>query len=160
MVYNRCVGTRYCSNNCPYKVRRFNFLQYSDEKTPVLKLAATRTSRCARAGHGEVHLCVQRNQRRAHHRREGGPADSGTARSRLPASRPARRRPIVFGDINDKDSRVSRLKAEPTNYGLLEQLNTRPRTTYLAKLRNRTPNLERDEGPSPAHRARVHLRDA
>ena len=113
MVYNRCVGTRYCSNNCPYKVRRFNFLLYSDWDTPSLKLAAqSRRHRAQPRRDGEVHVLRPAHQRRARSRRRRKTAQvrDGEIQHRLPAGLPAQA--IVFGNINDPDSRVSKLKAQ------------------------------------------------
>src|SRR5262249_35229292 len=133
MVYNRCVGTRYCSNNCPYKVRRFNFLQYSDEKTPVLKLG--RNPDVTVRSRAVMEKCPSGGQRtrgaRTAAEKEARPIREGEIRTACQQACPTQA--IVFGDVNAPASRVSRLKAEPTNYGLLEHLDTRPRTTYLAK---------------------------
>ena len=141
-VYNRCVGTRYCANNCPYKVRRFNFLQFSDWETESLK--ALRNPDVTVRSRGVMEkctYCVQRiNAARITSEKEDRKIHDGEVVTACQAACPAQA--ISFGNINDKESEVAKLKASHLNYGLLTDLNTRPRTTYLARLRNPNPEIE------------------
>ena len=142
MVYNRCVGTRYCLNNCPYKVRRFNFLLYSDFETPSLKLGRNPDVTVRSRGVMEkCTYCVQRiNSVKIEAEKEDRPIRDGEIVTACEAVCPAKA--ITFGNINDPASRVSLLKADKLSYGLLGELNTRPRTTYLGALRNPNPEIK------------------
>ena len=141
MVYNRCVGTRYCSNNCPYKVRRFNFLLYQDFNTPTYQLMRNpEVSVRSRGVMEKCTYCIQRIQvAKIESEKEGRPIGDGEVVTACQAVCPTQA--IVFGNTNDPKSRVAELKRSRRNYGLLADLNTQPRTTYLSSLRNPNPEI-------------------
>jgi MoCo/4Fe-4S cofactor protein with predicted Tat translocation signal len=146
MVYQRCVGTRFCSNNCPYKVRRFNFLFYSDYATESRRMQFNPNVTVRSRGVMEkCSYCVQRiRQAEIDSQKEGRPIRDGEILTACQAACPAGA--IVFGDIDDPAGEVGKWKASPLNYGLLAGQNTMPRTTYLAALRNPHPDLEPTNG--------------
>ena len=157
MVYNRCVGTRYCSNNCPYKVRRFNFLNYDAlfgyDTAPELKLLHNPDVTVRSRGVMEkCTYCVQRIQEvKITTQVEGRTIHDGDIKTACQQACPVSA--IVFGNQLDGTSAVAKLKASSLNYSLLGELNTRPRTTHLARIRNPHPSLVAAEGPPPASHA-------
>jgi molybdopterin-containing oxidoreductase family iron-sulfur binding subunit len=142
MVYNRCVGTRYCSNNCPYKVRRFNFLLYSDYETESLKLMRNPdVSVRSRGVMEKCSYCVQRiSAAKIEADKENRPVRDGEIVTACQQACPASA--ISFGNINDKQSNVAKLQADERSYQVLADLNTRPRTKYVAAVLNPNPELE------------------
>ncbi len=141
MVYNRCVGTRYCSNNCPYKVRRFNFLLFSDYETESLKLMRNPDVTVRSRGVMEkCSYCVQRIMAaKIEADKENREIRDGEIVTACQQACPTNA--ITFGNLNDKHSKVSKVKAQERNYGVLADVNTRPRTTYIAEVINLNPEL-------------------
>ena len=147
MVYNRCIGTRYCSNNCPYKVRRFNFLRFQDWETPSLKLM--RNPEVTVRSRGVMEKCTYCVQRINNVRIESEKDNGGVGREIrdgeivTACEQACPSEAIVFGNANDPNSRVSKLRAQQRNYNMLGELNARPRTTYLGAVRNLNSDLEK-----------------
>lgn len=148
MVYQRCVGTRYCSQNCPYKVRRFNWFDYTSEQAKYPARAPVQNPDVTVRSQGVMEkctYCVQRiTQVTSDAEAEQRPVADGEVRTACQQSCPTQA--IMFGDLADRHSEVNEWKASPRNYGLLEHLNTRPRTTYLAAVRHPNPALNRQGG--------------
>jgi len=142
MVYNRCVGTRYCSNNCPYKVRRFNFLLYSDYETESLKLSRNPdVSVRSRGVMEKCSYCVQRiTVARIAADKENRPIRDGEVVTACQQACPASA--ITFGNMNDPESKVAKLHANERTYQVLADQNTRPRTRYVAEVLNFNSELE------------------
>jgi len=142
MTYNRCVGTRYCANNCPYKVRRFNYLANHQHLASPRELAFNPEVTVRSRGVMEkCTFCVQRlrdAQRTA--KREGRPLRDGQVQTACQQACPTKA--ISFGDLNDPDSRVARMAASQRGYHLLAELGVRPAITYLARIRNPHPDLK------------------
>ncbi len=156
MTYNRCVGTRYCGNNCPYKVRRFNYFNYNTEygyfygwqdwreqanrKLQQLVLNPDVSVR-GRGVMEKCSYCLQRVQNgKIQARNEGRMVEDGEIQSACQVACPTQA--IVFGDLKNPATRVSRLQRDPRNYAMLEELNVKPRTLYLARVRNVHPRLK------------------
>ena len=150
MVYNRCVGTRYCSNNCPYKVRRFNFLLYSDFETESLKLMRNPDVTVRSRGVMEkCSYCLQRiSAAKIEADKENRAIRDGEVVTACQQACPAQA--ITFGNINDKQSKVARLQADERSYQVLADLNTRPRTKYVAAVLNMNPELQAGQVEHPA----------
>ena len=145
MIYNRCIGTRYCSNNCPYKVRRFNFLDYTGDISAARELGMNPEVTVRSRGVMEkCTYCVQRIERaRIATRIEGRTIADGELQTACQQGCPTQA--IVFGSLNDPNSKVSQLHTDTRRYDLLHELGTRPRTAYLARVRNPNPELAKGD---------------
>jgi molybdopterin-containing oxidoreductase family iron-sulfur binding subunit len=147
MVYNRCIGTRYCSNNCPYKVRRFNFFNYNEDTelvgNEVMKMVNNPDVTVRSRGVMEkCSMCVQRIERvRIDSRNEDRDLHIEDGEIKMACEQACPSNAIVFGDIDDEDSRVSKAQANNRAYKLLAELNNKPRVSYLARVRNPSPLL-------------------
>lgn len=143
MVYNRCVGTRYCSNNCPYKVRRYNWLQFAELDTGATELSLANNPDVTVRSRGVMEKCTYCTQRISRARIEASNERrnirDGEVVTACQSACPTQA--IYFGDLNDPASTINRAKASPINYHMLEELQTFPRTTYLAKITNPNPSL-------------------
>jgi MoCo/4Fe-4S cofactor protein with predicted Tat translocation signal len=161
MTYNRCVGTKYCSNNCPYKVRRFNFFRYKDDSNESIKLMRNPNVTIRTRGIMEkCTYCIQRiSVARIEAKKTGGENGStsygkveGALTPLTACQQSCPTGAIVFGSLTDPKAEVVALKSEPTDYSLLEELNTRPRTTYLGRFTNPNPAVPTEaKSPAPAH---------
>lgn len=147
MTYNRCIGTRFCSQNCPYKVRRFNFLDYTGPDATVRAAQETRNPDVTVRSRGVMEkctYCIQRiNRARIQAGTENRRIREGEVRTACQEACPTRA--IVFGNLNEPGAYVSRLKGSELNYAMWAELNTRPRTSYLAGIRHPNPEIERHE---------------
>jgi molybdopterin-containing oxidoreductase family iron-sulfur binding subunit len=167
MAYNRCIGTRYCGNNCPYKVRRFNYFNYGTEygyfygwqQQGKLEEASRKLQQLVLnpevsvRGRGVMEkctYCIQRVQNvKIQTRSEGRAIEDGELQTACQAACPTQA--IIFGDIKDTTTEVAKSQADPRAYAMLSELNIKPRTLYLARVRNTHPRLKASFQLKEAH---------
>lgn len=151
MVYNRCIGTRYCSNNCPYKVRRFNFFHFTQDMPETVKMAQNPDVTVRSRGVMEkCTFCIQRiNAGKVKAKLEERHATDGEIVTACQQACPTKA--IVFGNVIDSESGVAKAKASNRTYTVLEEINTKPRTSYLAKIRNLNPEIGASVVPGETH---------
>ena len=143
MIYNRCIGTRYCANNCPYKVRRFNFFNWSKTLPTQVRMAQNPNVTVRFRGVMEkCSFCIQRIRAAGINARQDGNRDIADGEVKTACQQACPSQAISFGNLEDADSEVVGLKSSPRSYELLAELAVKPRVSYLARLRNPNPAFE------------------
>lgn len=164
MTYNRCIGTRYCANNCPFKVRRFNWFNYNDNTDFANNPAQQDLGRMvlnpdvvvrSRGVMEKCSMCIQRVQAgKLTAKKDGTPLVDGSIKTACQQACPTNA--IMFGDANDENSQVTKWRADDKNYYLLEEVGVKPTVSYLLKVRNQDEPMIREEHAKAAPKAEAH----